>query len=446
MEKTNELLEIEKNFDVDRPKVSSMSAWPFLRQKVYFEIMRKKYGFNSRLRTTRKMQLVKNVLYGIHNIFKIGKFDYLFFSNADKRILEIEKAKYDIFFDAWADKLGQERSLFIEWAIKEHHQSKLTYSKNVISDLVFKFGCTLFSFFTRANLANLDCLEKIKQRYQIEFDTEKELQNKLGEVRFYRFLFKFIKPKAIFLISSFTKVSIVVAAHYERIMVYEAQHGFIGTNHQFYNSYYDFGQLFYPDCLIAFGTSEKSRPTDRFIFKPHQILPVGSQYLESIKNNYCDNYLSSLREKYTKLFCVTLQAVKEKELLAWVSNEAKKNREWLFILKPRNYEHLDYSQYTSSENIVLLPKYNVYKILKYSDYNITVYSTVAVEAEMFGVKTLFYNIDNLSTKYFDVDKMFADRINSSNGTIGPEELEYNTNVDPYFILGYPENVKNAKLF
>ena len=137
MKKTNELLEIEKNFDVVTPKISGMSAWPFLKQKLYFELLQKKYGFNSKLRTNRKIQLVKNALYGISNLFGIRKFDYLFFNNADKRILEINNKKYDIFFDAWADKLSQDKSLFIEWAIKRHYPIQNTYSKNVISDLFF---------------------------------------------------------------------------------------------------------------------------------------------------------------------------------------------------------------------------------------------------------------------------------------------------------------------
>ena len=133
-------------------------------------------------------------------------------------------------------------------------------------------------------------------------------------------------------------------------------------------------------------------------------------------------------------------------MLNWVHSEALKHKQWLFILKPRNYEHIDYSEYTSTENIVLLPNYNVYEILKYSDYCITIYSTVAVEAERFGAKTLFYNIDGLSLKYFNANQMFASVIDCQTGTIGSKELESPNGSDPYFVTGYYENVKNTNLF
>jgi len=176
--------------------------------------------------------------------------------------------------------------------------------------------------------------------------------------------------------------------------------------------------LYYPDKLLAFGTIERTSPAEHFIFSPNQIIPIGSFYLEHIKNEFESEELSSLKQSYTKVFCVALQTVKEQELLAWISELARDHDDWLFILKPRNYEYLDYSEYTERENINLYPNYSVYELLKYSDYCITIYSTVAVEASMFDVKTLFYNIDGLSLKYFDTDKMFASVIDFPNGIIG----------------------------
>ncbi len=446
MNKTNELLETEKIFEVDKPMISGISAWPFLRQKFYFELIKKNHGFNSKLRSIASIQLFKNAIYGFHKLAGIGKYKYLFFNNADKRTFQINGRRYDVFFDTWADRFGQERSLFIEWAIKKHYPSRQTYSKNVISDIPFKLGSVIFAFFTSGKVSDEHCFRKIKEKYQIEFDIEKELKSKMGEVRFYRFLFKRIKPKAIFLISSFTKVSIVVAAHLESIDVVEVQHGFIGDNHQFYNAYHNFGPLYYPDKLLAFGRTEKTNPAEHFIFNADQIIPIGSFYLEHIKNEFESEELSSLKQSYTKVFCVALQTVKEKELLAWISELARNHDDWLFILKPRNYEYLDYSEYTERENINLYPNYSVYELLKYSDYCMTIYSTVAVEASMFDVKTLFYNIDGLSLKYFDTDKMFASVIDFPNGIIGEKELDRTARFEPYFVTGYNENVSKAVLF
>lgn len=444
MKQTNELLEIEKNFNVDSAHIGGLSAWPLLRHTFYFHMLKSKVGFSAKLRTTSKIQVIKNAFYGLSNLFKVSKFDYLFFNNADKRSLIVEHKKYDIFFDCWADRLGQDCSLFIEWAIEKHWNPEEVYSKHVISDLVFKFGCALFGLFVKNKMSGMNELEKVKEKYGLSINIQKELKSMYGRIRFYRFLFKIIRPKMIFLLSSFTKMDIVVAAHLENIKVYEAQHGYIGSNHQFYLSYIDFGSLYYPDYLLAFGNREKMDPVDYFIFKSNQIIPVGSLFLEYVKLNCSNECLEALKKKYDKVFCVTLQTVEEMKLLGFIREAAVKNDNWLFILKPRNYSYLDYTQFTTLENIVLFPDYNIYEILKYSDYNITIYSTTAVEAEVFGAKTLFYNIAGLSEKYFDVNKMSASVLNTAEG-LNEQVLEDPKDFEPYFVRGYDQNVKNTHL-
>ncbi|WP_339710977.1 hypothetical protein [uncultured Kriegella sp.] len=444
IKQTNELFDIEQNFDVGSARISSLFVWPLVRHTFYYQILKKNIGFSSKFRTTSKVQLIKNGLYGVKNLLRIKKFDYLFFNNADKRNLVVDKKKYDVFFDAWADKLGQDRSLFVEWAIEKHWRSNEVYSKYVISDLFIKLGCFLFTLFTKGRMSTLEALEKVKREYQLQIDIKKEVSSMYGKIRFYRFLLRLIRPRAIFLISSFTKMDLVVAAHLENVKVYEAQHGYIGENHQFYLAYLNFGSLYYPDFLIAFGNWEKHASVDHFIFKQQQIIPVGSLYLEHVQSNVKNKYLAELKESYTKIFCVTLQTVEETPLLDFIMKEALKNKEWLFILKPRNFNHLDYSKYTQVENVVLFPDYSVYEILKYSDYNITIYSTTAVEAEMFGVKTLFYNIAGLSEKYFNVKKMFASIVDAERG-IEKEALMGAHSFIPYFKMGYHENVNNTDL-
>jgi hypothetical protein len=138
MKNKNELHIIEKKYSLNNLKANELFAWPILRQRVYFEIFKKKFNFNVKLRTRSKSQLIKNAFFGLKYLFKLKPYDFLFFNNADKRTLKKDNKQYDVFFDAWADKVGQEKSLFIEWAIDKHFTKKETYSKNVISDLVFK--------------------------------------------------------------------------------------------------------------------------------------------------------------------------------------------------------------------------------------------------------------------------------------------------------------------
>lgn len=444
MKNKNELHLIEKKYAVNKFKVNELLAWPIIRQSVYFELFSSKINYKSKFVTRSSFQLFKSCFYGWQHLFKLKKYDFLFFNNADKRTLKVKDKQYDIFFDAWADKLGQEKSLFIEWAINKHFPKGETYSKNVISDLVLKLSSYLCALFVKLDHVNAEVLENIKQEYNLEFNTNKLLKKKFGEIKLYTFLFKFIKPKAVFLISYFTKESIVIAAHLNGIKVYEAQHGYIGDNHQFYNSVYTFDALYYPDYLLSFGEQEKENLPEDFIFKQEQLLPIGSLFLEETQTNFTDNYLDSLKKDYKYIFCVTLQNIKEDMLLNWVAQQAEKNKNWLFILKPRHSKE-DYKAYTKIDNCILLPENNVYQVLKYSDFNITIYSTTAIEASAFNVKTLFYNINKLSEKYFHVSKMYASLINVDEN-IEKEHLKEEEIVSKnYFSKKYYNNVAKTDL-
>ena len=444
MKNKNELHVIEKKYAVNKLKANQFSAWPILRQRVYFEIFKGKFNFNTKLRTRSKVKLLQNLFYGFNHLFKLRKYDFLFFNNTDKRTLEEKGKKFDVFFDAWANKVGQEKSLFIEWAIDQHFPKKQTYSKNVISDLFFKSCCFVTSLFTKVSIPDANVIKEMQEDYNFQFNFEKELKTKLGEISFYSFLFRWVKPKAVFLISSFTKTSIVIAAHLENIKVYEAQHGYIGDNHQFYNSVYNFEALYYPDYLIGFGEVEKDKLPQDFIFKASQILPVGSLQLENIQLHFQDPELEKLQKAYKKIFCVTLQTVKENELLTWVNKQALAQPDWLFIIKPKNIT-LDYKKYTTLENCTLMPEYNIYKILKYSNYNITIYSTTAVEASVFQAKSLFFNIDNLAIKYFDIENMYAAKIEVGED-LNKEHLQIEEIIKKsYFTRNYYNNVVNTKL-
>ena len=438
-----EIEEIESNYDVVSAKVEALYIWPLIRQSLTFYFIGKKTGFSAKKRSRKKFQILKNSLYGFRHLFKLKRYDYLFFNNADKRTAKVKDKNFDVFFDGWADSLGQEKSLFIEWAIQKHFPLSLTYSKNVISDLSFKLFSALFTIFVDTKNIDKNVFITIKNDYDLDFRFEEELKSKLGEIKFYRLLFRWIRPKKVFLISSFTKMPIVIAAHLENIHVYEAQHGYIGDNHQSYKSTHNFGKLYYPDYLLSFGEYEKKNIPQNFIFKANQIKPIGSFYLEKVKDEFYDPMLEKLSNDYSTIFCVTLQTVKEIELLDWITLQAKTHPNWLFILKPRDSQYLNYTAYTALPNIAFYSGYNVYQILKYSNFNITIYSTTSVEAEFYGVKTLFFNIDNLSKTYFNIDKLYGALIdpleNISEHHLNTEERDSSS----YFVSNYVNNVANC---
>lgn len=434
---------IESKYDVFSLTLKSKEKfWPLIRQKMYFEIIRKTLNYNNKLRTRNKKQLFINFFIGFGNVFKIRRFDYLFFNNSDKRIL-IENKYYDIFFDAWADKLGQEKSLFIEWAINKHYSKNKIHSKNRISDLFFKSIITFITFFTKTVIEDDSILSKIKEEYELDCNFNDEIKIKKAEITFYKWLLKFTNPKGVFVLSSFTKISIVIAAKELGIKVFEAQHGYIGDSHPFYFTEKPFKKT-YPDYLFSFGNYEKLNNDSRLIFNSEQIIPVGNLQLEIIKKKATSSQLINLKDNYKCVFCVTLQAIKEEEMLKWITKEANSHKDWLFILRPKNNE-LSYSNYTKHENIIEMPDYSIYDILKISNFNITIFSTTAIEGVFLGAPPIFYNTNNLSKKYFNTSKMKALVIEE--GDTLPNSimnLEI-TNQNSYFVDDYKLNVKQTEL-
>ncbi len=357
--------------------------------KNILEIIRTTLSYNNKLRTRNKKQLVINFFVGLSNILKLRKMNYLFFNNSDKRIL-IEDKYYDIFFDAWADKLGQDKSLFIEWAINKHYSKNEIHSKNRISDLLFKLIIMHISCFTKPNIEDENVLSKIKEEYGLNSNFNKEIKTKKAEIVFYLWFFKLVRPKGVFVLSSFTKVSIVIAAKELGIKVFEAQHGYIGDSHPF--------EFSYPDVLFSFGNYEKTCANSNLIFRNKQIIPIGNFQLERIKKQ-----------------------------------ETPKNKE------------IDYSKHTNVDNIIELPDYTIYDVLKGSDYNITIFSTTAIEGVFLGVKPIFYNIKNLLKKHFNTDKMSA-LVIEEGALIPANLLELMTkDQEPYFIEDYNLNVIKANL-
>lgn len=445
MASKNVLELIETAYEVEKLQLADGTpVWPFLRQAVYFQIQQKTVQYSNKLRTRNKLQLFKNFFYGIKYLFNLKKFEYLFFNNTSKREL-LDDKYFDIYYDAWTDILGQNKSLFIEWAIEAHLPKQNVHSSHIISDLPFKFWSKLISFSTNVDIQHIEILEAILKEYAISFDPKKEVKNNLAEYHLYRKLFRIIKPKVVFVLSSFTKMGIVYAAKQLNIPVYEPQHGFMGSTHPFYNAVKKFPE-FYPDKLLSFGASEKEENATSFIFKPQQILPVGSLQLALVKQREIPPVLVSAKQHYKMLFCVTLQAIKDEEILKWLEIQAKNHSDWLFIIRPKQ-PNFNLKLYTIMPNIVTMPEATTYDVLKAANYNITIFSTTVIEGIYLGAKPILYNVDSLPYKYFDLENADIAVIENNEMITNQHLVKEGTFRIPYFVNDYFDNVaKHAACF
>ncbi len=443
MLKSNILEEIESNYPVETIQTAEgMPVWPLLRQGIYYAQQFKEVGYSNKLRTRNKWQLLKNFFYGIPYLFQLKKFNYLFFNNADKRRPHNE-LWYDIFMDAWADKVGQEQSLFVEWAITSHHSAKEVHSKHVVSDLFLKLITFKNRLFSNIELKNEALIKEICADFEIPFNYSKTIRNSIAEIKSFYWFFSKVKPKAVFLLSGFTKVPMVLAAKKLNIPVLEPQHGFIGEGHPFYHAVKKFPD-FYPDKLIAFGAFEKNRGYPSFIFEPANIVPIGSMQMELIKEEILSETLVEIKSNFSICYCVTLQNIQDKAIMEMINKEAVKHRDWLFVIRPKQ-PNFDLSLYSNEENIKIFPNHSIYEILKMCDYNITIFSTTVIEGIFLGAKPILINIDDLPYKYFDLNSGDVAVLELGEVILNAHLNKSGTLETEYFKEHYFSNVKEANL-
>ncbi len=397
-----DLLSLERKYAGELLSVGykHIKVWLLIRTKFKIAGILSETGYHFNIRTRDKIVLLKNMFYGILYLFRLKKFSYFFFANTNKRYL-IDGKYVDIYFDKIADLLGQDRSLFIEFAEKKHICRKKIYSKHAMSDLPFKMlGSLISKFIGKNQFENLNVLNEIVSRNKIQLNATNDLIHVIGQYYFYTYLFKIYQPKCIFIICYYSKMPLVLAANEKGIPVYEAQHGVINEKNEYYNSCFHNFQNYFPGYLLSYGEELLETYKPEFIFEKNKIIPIGSYYLNYIKDEFSDDYLEKLKTRNEKIVCVTSQGIFFETLMEFIKVLSIKNPGYLFILRLKRDEN---PENYLSENIVLLNDYDIYKILKYSDFNITVYSMVALEADFLDVHNILFNINGLSKKYYSSD-------------------------------------------
>ena len=426
------LQEIESSYDFSEVTYKGLSVWMLLRLLIHAKIIeRDSNGYSLSFRTKSILNLIKNGITGISKLFKLKSFDYWFFTNSDKRNWVEGKYKEN-YFDDLADKLGQDKSLFVEYTIDILKPRRLIYSKSVSSDLIFKLLASFISKFVQMkDVRNLNLIENVIKEERLHLDLEKALKRNIAEYKLYKFIFNHCMPKAIFVICYYSKIPLIAAAHDCGIKVIEYQHGVITDKNEEYNSQLKNEKRYFPDFLLSFGKNLITSNYDHFIYGKENIIPLGSSYMESIKNNYVDDYLDRLKRKHSKIVCVTSSGIFLDKLMLFVRHLSSKNKNYLFIIRIKHRE--DVSQYLS-DNIILLPQYNIYHILKYSDYNITIGSFVAYEADFYGVNNILLNVNNISRKYInaDVHGVFVEEEDMLNFNFADNPMKFEPS-DAYFV-------------
>jgi hypothetical protein len=111
-------------------------------------------------------------------------------------------------------------------------------------------------------------------------------------------------------------------------------------------------------------------------------------------------YCAQLRSKYEKIVAVSSQWVIEDELIEIIKKTAAICKKTLFIFVPRYVLDKNYQLMAFPTNVVLIRQLDIYQTILLSDFHVTVYSTTALEAPVFGVRNILIDIKGQASEFY----------------------------------------------
>ncbi len=391
----DELLNIERKYDVGKIEVNGEQIWPVFRMFLYSTLFGKQ---------SRKMHYglcfifssMKSAFYGCFNWF--NKYEIICISSSGGGYRRMIDGKYfNRFVDPVIDKLGVNRVLMVEKPDPLHFPLKLTYTKYIVSERLLDLFTFILSYFITYEIKNDRVLDLIKQDYFLQFNERRFLKLFVAEKLVYTYLYKLYKPKAVFITCFYNREAKIRAAKELGIPVIEIQHGIIGPNHYAYN-HKVMSRDYYPDYLLSFVEYEYASSSEDFIFEKDRVYPVGNYYIDYINSKEISNPLRKLTNKYKRSVAVTLQSTVEEETVEFVVEAAELDPDIIYFLLPRPAKD-DFGMHLPS-NVKIINSLNFYKMMACVDYHSTVYSTCAIEAPSLGVQNILINLHNKSKEYY----------------------------------------------
>ncbi|NTZ20258.1 hypothetical protein EXW96_22740 [Paenibacillus sp. JMULE4] len=235
-----------------------------------------------------KLALIKSIFYGYRNWFK--KYDYMAFSDTSERKRMNNKYQNKLL-DFIIDEVGNDKVLLVEDANPYHLKLHEVYTKRIVSFsgikvLIYALKMLIKTFKIKIKIDGTEVLDKIKNDNNLDIDYISLSRHQLTYYLCMKLLFILYKPKAIFVTDHYSNYPLIKAAKDLKIKVIECQHGLISREHPAYNFDININSSYLPDFLLSFGDYIVNTLKDSRILDVTQIVPVGSLYLEYMREYY----------------------------------------------------------------------------------------------------------------------------------------------------------------
>jgi hypothetical protein len=209
----------------------------------------------------------------------------------------------------------------------------------------------------------------------------------------YRFFFHWNKPKNIFMVCSYGKEPIVMAAKRLRIPVVELQHGVVTNYHLGYSVAPGQHKLSFPDYFLTFGDYWVN--SVNYSIDDNNIIPIGYPYFTREIQNYRGV------EKKNQIIFISQGTIGKKlsELAIKFAHEVNSSVEVVYKLHPGEYDRwkIEYKGLFESQEHGVLSVIDgeypsLYQLLAESTWQVGVNSTVLFEGLGLKCRTIIVEL------------------------------------------------------
>ena len=426
------LAEYEKNFPVDTYKIKGIHIWPVLRILTAFSLYTQQEDAFVLLKRNclkhyftvvfEKIKLLINRFrvyvfeYKHNQSIRKKNIDFLVLTDSIDRRIKIDDKWFNIFFDSLGLLYPEFKYLILE-RIVDNTLRTPRYSKSysISNKLLFISFIQKIKIFSARKLLppdwflDYDNWNKKNGITSLSYRQICSITSSIIKQSYYyeKILLK-ITPKAILLIEwySLTSMPLTIAANRRGIPVVDVQHGMQSSSHFAYSKWHKSpkeGFACIPYYFWVWGPyyyqilkQNNSIPN----FDEARILQGGSAWLnysmeEKSAINTQDIVVPDLFNLAKKKILVTLQPLSNFSLIWEIIRNSRKDFLWLVRLHPSMKDVADIIlQLKLLKDKGFLVEYDfsshasLYLLFKLIDVHITAFSTCAVEAIPFGIKTI----------------------------------------------------------
>lgn len=447
-EDVNKIIFCEKNFNIVKYKFKGIELWPLVRENFLNEFIHNIKGSSPKKKKNKKT--LKIILIHIIIIFKntinykiksskwkLKKCDLFFLSSYNHYFDLISGKDYNRFIDPYIEIL-KDRYSCSKYVVSDYEKKInplipcLHISNKLIKEIKFSF------FFLFSNSLIDKQIDLIKSELDIKIN-ERYFKRKLFEIianyELFKKLLRKTTPKLVFLIPYYSTecFGLTLAAKELEIKVVEIQHGKNGKYNYMKSHLHQFpknGFKLLPDFFFTWGDGFSKELSKYFPkeFTKHSTYPVGNPWMtkcaeeDFIKAN--KKRLNFLEEKnYMKLVLFSLQALEYDMVFPdWLVEiiEQNKNIFWLLRTHPtQTYNSVNWKDCDKLSNVNILEASSVplFYILNKIDINITLWSSVCIDALEFGVKSVIIHEEGKKIYEDQINKGLFEYCNNKNELI-----------------------------